>query len=137
MRHFLFLVICLALFTSKTEVHSRKAEEPVTIGPKRFEAIYRLPWLNMTVMKLDPDGVDNICGDMVNHWDNGQPVLPGQHFAGCTSVIRHKLTRNKTLIVVRWDEEGAKALIHELCHAGGLPPDIVDTVDWDNAPGSR
>ena len=97
---------------------------------RHFRAIYSLKKFHIMVLKASPEEVDYKCGALVGHWDNGTPIVKGSgSFAGCYIGLPGPGLRH--LIIIRWDEEGAKALIHEMHHAAGFSSDDTDKIDWD------
>lgn len=110
---------------------SVNAKEYEVSDGKHFRAHYSLPALGLTVTKASPDEVNEICS-AVKFQDNGIPILPGMgSFSGCCFTSRHFWFWKKSRIIVRWDDVGAKALIHELHHAAGIPVEEVEKIDWD------
>lgn len=74
----------------------------------------------LTIARVDQHTLDRICGD---EKDDGAPILPGEHAAGCYSQI------GDTIYILN-SCEGAEALTHELAHREGIADPEKAGFDW-------
>jgi hypothetical protein len=75
----------------------------------------------LTVYRGSQSRVDGVCLDNLKEWDDGQKVMHGQHVDGCY------FQATGSIWIVN-NESGAKAILHELCHADGK--DRCEEYDW-------
>lgn len=78
--------------------------------------IHRYP-SGLQIIRVDQDKLDLVCSRFS---DTGEPI---RHAAGCYD-------RFNDIIYVRNDEEGARALTHELAHREGVKNPSANGFDW-------
>ena len=75
--------------------------------------VKRVEYDGYSINIASPQEVMRACYTPGAKWDDGTLVDPiKETYAGCYIPTKHE-------IWVRWDEKGAKALPHELCHKDG------------------
>lgn len=81
----------------------------------------RVAYADYTLIIASPGDVDRACQVRAARWDDGHKPRYGEHTAGCWKADARE-------IWLRWDDVGARALPHELCHKDGKPD--CRAYDW-------